>query len=129
MFLNEKCCFVFLILSAHIKEEGLIEIFWENLFEKPELERTFRELIWLEKYKPFECVWTYEECLLSCKKALHNFKDNLPIVLDNLQKEVETKCNWEIEEKLENKLLVISNEDIIPTDFKELLSWENIKTY
>ena len=117
----EKCCFVFLILSAHLKEDELVRIFWENLFDKVELEKTFRELIGLENHKPFECVWTYEECLLSVKKSLKNFGDALPQVLINIQKEIEERCDSETEKKLEKKLLTLSNEDIIPTDFKQLL--------
>jgi hypothetical protein len=41
----EKCCFVFLILSAYLDEKELINIFGENLFDKISLEKTFRELI------------------------------------------------------------------------------------
>jgi len=36
---------VFLILSSHLEEKELINIFGENLFEKISLEKTFRELI------------------------------------------------------------------------------------
>jgi len=99
----EKCCFVFLILSAHLKQEELIEIFGENLFDKISLEKTFRELIWLENYKPFECVGTYDESLLSAKKAIK--KDMKWIILKNLKQEVLEKCNEEKELELENKLL------------------------
>ena len=62
----EKCCFVFLILSPFLGKEELLNIFWENLFNNSSLEKTFRELIWLENYKPFECVWTYEESFIIC---------------------------------------------------------------
>ena len=123
----EKCCFVFLLLSAHLSEKELIWVFGKKLFENPELELTFRELIWLENHKPFECVWTYEECLLSAKKAInkYNSKDaKIPFILKNLEKEIEKYCSIEGEEKLENKLLVISNDDIIPSEFKKLLSWK-----
>jgi len=99
----EKCCFVFLILSAHLKQEELIEIFGENLFDKKSLEKIFRELIGLEKYKPFECVWTYEESLLSAKKAIN--KNFSWIVLENIKFEILKKFNTLNEEKLEEKLL------------------------
>ena len=82
----EKCCFVFLILSAHLEEKELINIFWENLFNKKSLEKTFREIIWLENHKPFECVWTYEESLLSAKKAIE--KNFSWIILEKIKKEI-----------------------------------------
>ena len=82
----EKCCFVFLILSAHLQQEELINIFWENLFDKISLEKTFRELIWFENYKPFECVWTYNESLLAIKKAINN--NYSWIILDKLKLEL-----------------------------------------
>ncbi|MCD5380842.1 hypothetical protein LR004_02845, partial [Candidatus Gracilibacteria bacterium] len=117
----EKCCFVFLILSAHLNETELIEIFGENLFDKPELENTFRELIGLENHKPFECVGTYEECLLSAKKTIKNIGAKLPIILESLRSDVEEELDTKSEKKLENKLLYISSEDIIPEQFKKLL--------
>ena len=99
----EKCCFVFLILSAHLKQKELIEIFWENLFDNISLEKTFRELIWLENYKPFECVWTYEESLLSAKKAIN--KNFNWVILENIKTDILKKCDKNIEKDLENKLL------------------------
>ena len=98
----EKCCFVFLILSAHLEQKELIEIFWENLFDKLSLEKTFRELVWLENYKPFECVWTYEESLLSAKKAIN--KNLSWVVLENIKIDILKKCNTKIEQNLEKKL-------------------------
>jgi len=116
----EKCSFVFLILSPFLEEKELLNIFWENLFEKIELEKTFRELIWLENYKPFECVWTYDESLLSAKKVIKN--NNISwIVLDNLKEEVLEKCNDESEKELEKKLLKIEWWNSIPENFSKLL--------
>jgi len=103
----EKCCFVFLILSSHLEEKELINIFGENLFEKISLEKTFRELIWLENYKPFECVWTYEESLLSAKKVIINHQQRALafwIVLKNIKTEILNKCNSTVEQNLEKKL-------------------------
>jgi len=99
----EKCCFVFLILSAHLEQDELVEIFWENLFDKISLEKTFRELIWLENHKPFECVWTYDESLLSIKKAIN--KNYSWKILEKIKTEVLKKISNKIETDLENKLL------------------------
>ena len=129
----EKCAFVYLILSPFLKENDLINIFWENLFEKESLEKTFRELIWLEKHKPFECVWIYEESLLSAKKVIQSYlppvreksskgdggNKILPIVLQNIKTEVFKKCDKQTEKNLENKLLKLSDQDIIPVSLKK----------
>lgn len=101
----EKCCFVFLILSSHLEQKELIEIFWENLFDKISLEKTFRELINLKNFKPFECVWTYEESLLSAKKAINKNMDW--IILKNIKQEILKKCDKNKELELTNKLLKI----------------------
>jgi len=116
----EKCSFVFLILSPFLEEKELINIFWENLFEKISLEKTFRELIWLENYKPFECVWTYDESLLSAKKVIKN-RNISWIILDNLKEEILEKCDDETEKKLEEKLLKIEWGNSIPESFSKLL--------
>lgn len=57
-----KCAFVFLIFAPFVKREELIEVFRENLFEKPELHDTFLELLGKKDIKPFECVGEIEEC-------------------------------------------------------------------
>jgi len=115
----EKCCFVFLILSSHLDEKELINIFQKNLFDDINLEKTFTELIWLVNYKPFECVWTYEESLLSAKKAIKKWFSWK--ILDNIKEKVLVKCNYDEEIKLENKLLHISKENNIPENFNKLL--------
>jgi hypothetical protein len=56
-----KCLFVFCILSPFLYKEKLVDIFGEDLFEKHELLKTFRELCGYGETKPFECVGTFEE--------------------------------------------------------------------
>lgn len=56
-----KCAFVFTILAAVLSEQEVLRIFGSNLFNVPSLEKTFRELLGLEGFKPFECVGTPEE--------------------------------------------------------------------
>ena len=118
----EKCSFVFLILSAFLEPKELENIFWENLFEKEELEQTFRELIWLNGNKPFECVGTYEECLISAQKALKTYRQDLPIILRNIESDVIVKLKDVNLEKLENKLLKIYDDHIIPVEFYSLFT-------
>jgi len=118
-----KCAFVFLILSNFLSLEELKNIFWENLFEINELEDTFRELIWLSKYKPFECVWTYEESFLSIYNAIKKYNNKNYIIINKLKKEVLEESNKIDIKKLEDKLLKIYDEDIIPATIKNKLQF------
>ncbi len=85
-----KCLFIFACLYPFLEKEKIIKIFGENLFEKKELLSPMKELIGIEKFKPFECVGTKRESLiafyLSWKKAnrigeepflLKHFKDKI----------------------------------------------------
>ncbi|MDQ7008887.1 MAG: hypothetical protein Q9M94_01190 [Candidatus Gracilibacteria bacterium] len=116
----EKCCFVFLMLSVNLDEKELVKIFGENLFNKISLEKTFKELIGLENHKPFECVGTYEESLLSAKKTIK--KGFSGKILENLKQDIFNKCDEKTEENLEKKLLKTSGEDNIPDTFSKILN-------
>ncbi len=65
-----KCLFVYIILSSFLSEEEKIEIFGENLLDNPQNEKYFRELTGLDENKPFECVGTRSEVVMSLKKYL-----------------------------------------------------------
>ena len=65
---------VFLIFAPFIEKSELIKLFGENLFEKLELEQTYRELFGLSDIKPFECVGESEEC----RKAAHMVMNQYP---------------------------------------------------
>lgn len=56
-----KCAFVFTMLAAFLPREIVLEIFKDNLFEKQSLLPTYRQLLGMEGFKPFECVGTPEE--------------------------------------------------------------------
>ncbi len=62
-----KCLFVYIILLPFLTQEELLEIFGENLLEKESLDLYFRELTGIEENKPFECVGTRKEVLVSLK--------------------------------------------------------------
>ncbi len=65
-----KCLFVYIILSSFLSEEALTEIFGENLLDAEKSEKYFRELTGLDENKPFECVGTRSEVVMSLKKYL-----------------------------------------------------------
>jgi hypothetical protein len=51
-----KCHFVFLILAPAMDKQRLLKIFGGNLLDRPENQRSFRELTGLAGQKPWECV-------------------------------------------------------------------------
>lgn len=56
-----KCAFAFTLMAAFLPKQTLLEIFGANLFDVPELQTYYAELLGLEGSKPFECVGTPEE--------------------------------------------------------------------
>lgn len=65
-----KCLFVYIILSPFLDEEQMVGIFGENLLASERNEKYFRELTGLDENKPFECVGTRSEVVMSLKKYL-----------------------------------------------------------
>ncbi|MCL2435201.1 MAG: hypothetical protein FWD09_03540 [Lentimicrobiaceae bacterium] len=66
-----KCLFAYIILSPFIDKNTRLEIFGEDLLNKPEMERFFNQLIGKEATKPFECVGTIEEVVAALKMLDH----------------------------------------------------------
>ena len=64
-----KCHFTFLILAPVMNKQRLLGIFGQNLLDKPDHERSFRELTGLAGQKPWECVGEIEEAA-ACLYAL-----------------------------------------------------------
>lgn len=77
-----KCLFVYTILSPFLYKEKLVNIFGEDLFERPDLLTTFIELTGNGETKPFECVGTFEEVCFAITKTISNIGDSeLPYLL------------------------------------------------
>lgn len=101
-----KCLFVYIILLPFLSQEELVEIFGENLLEKESLDLYFRELTGIEENKPFECVGTRKEVLVSLKDYINKGGKSLlterykDIILQE-QDELETLLSgWEEENNL-----------------------------
>jgi hypothetical protein len=59
----EKCCFVWLVLSAFLPRDETIAIFGSDLYEAAHLGETFAALLGVGgRNTPFECVGTHQEC-------------------------------------------------------------------
>ena len=74
-----KCLFVYIMMSAFMEKEKLIEMFGEDLLDKESLKNTFIELCGYGETKPFECVGTFYEVKFAISKMILNNKyENLP---------------------------------------------------
>ncbi len=60
-----KCAYVWLQTSAHLPPAIVETTFHENFGERPENDRTFRELLGLLGHMPFECVGSVDEARLA----------------------------------------------------------------
>ena len=81
-----KCAYVYLACMAYLPEEQVKSTFQNNLFDLPENQIWYRELLGLEKHKAFECVGEIEEVRLAfeiCRrkglkgKALKMFEEEV----------------------------------------------------
>ena len=117
-----KCAFVFSILRPYLNKNDVIEIFWEDLYNKKDLEQLFRELLWITGIKPFECVWEAEEVIYSMYKSLNLYtNNNLPFILKIFKDEVLIKFSEKDLNNIEKKLGKIYDQDIIPEEIKKII--------
>eukprot|EP00935_MAST-01C_sp_MAST-1C-sp1_P001153 g1153.t1 len=73
----EKCCFVFMALSAFLPPDVNIAIFGADLYEDESLISTFSALLGLKgTHKPFECVGTSKECMLAAHLAREKYRSH-----------------------------------------------------
>lgn len=83
-----KCLFVWLIMSPFISQKRLADIFGRNMADDKEMELYFRQLLGLEKEKPFECVGSRDEINAAVTLAIRDFEkginagDKLPYLFD-----------------------------------------------
>lgn len=95
-----KCAYVWLGLMAAF-EPGLVNtVFGSNLFDDEDLLPTFRQILGLSEYKPFECIGEIDESRLAMKKCLE--KGLSGQALEIFEKEIlsNSSIDWE---KLEQK--------------------------
>ncbi len=110
-----KCLFVYIILSPYLTDEELIKMFGENLYQKESLLKTFKELLGVEKTKPFECVGTIKEVRDAVSKAI-KCRDNLPYLLKYY------KDNYPLEDY--DLLNEYNKENFIPEEYEIILKEE-----
>lgn len=69
-----KCAFTYLVLYPHMTHEQMIISFGADLFHVPEIIAFIRELVGLVPTKPFECVGTRDEAVLSLYLCIEKYK-------------------------------------------------------
>ena len=115
-----KCLFVYIILSPFLSKSELNDIFGEDLYNKPELLKTFIELCGFGEIKPFECVGTFSEVRFCVSKVIEeNNEQELPYLLKYY------KDNFELENTNDDILHMYSEDNNLPKEFSDILK-ENI---
>ena len=110
-----KCLFVFTMLVAFLSKQEVVAIFGENLFANNSLLPLFKELLGLEKIKPFECVGTPSEMKLA-----------LEFVLQKKEYEGDPLISFYKDHKKENnekkELLLVGDTKSLPETYRDLFS-------
>jgi len=115
-----KCLFVFMLLAAFLPREKIVFIFGKDLFNEKSLLPTFKDLLGLQKVKPFECVGTPEEGLLAMFLTYQKGEYMKEILMDYFEKEVLSIIQNPSD--LQNKLLEISKNHSIPKKFQSVIN-------
>jgi hypothetical protein len=100
-----------------MEKKILMEMFGSNLYEDPSLLPLFRELLGIEKFKPFECVGTSDETkaafLLAHRKKEYEGTPAMQMFV------AEVLPNIKEPDSLIAESLKPSKEHCIPLEFKE----------
>jgi len=86
-----KCAFVFLLLAASLPKKRVVGIFQKNLLADVSLLPTYKELLGLEGFKPFECVGTPEESHVALALVIKNGEWNTDAVVEELSPMIQNK--------------------------------------
>lgn len=110
-----KCLFVYIMLSAFLETEKLIQIFGEDLYTKENLLNTFIELCGFGEIKPFECVGTFSEVRYAVSRAIENRIEKLPFLLKYY------KEHYKLENTSDNILKYYNDNNNLPIEFENIL--------
>lgn len=111
-----KCAFVYTLMSAFLPQEKVIQIFGKDMFADESLIPLFQQLLGISGIKPFECVGTNEEMILALYMAHRRDSSSVPkLFLTHILPHM-TEADFFA---LENKLMKIYNDDLIPPEIKE----------
>lgn len=112
-----KCLYVYIMLSAFLNDDQLIDIFGKNMLQNRDYEDMFNGLVNQDFDKPFECVGTRDEIKLALyASAKKRSGKELPLLLKEY-----IENNKEKPKSLEN---YFDNNNFVPNDFIDLLKRE-----
>ncbi len=72
-----KCAYVWLNYMAYLPTQVVDHIFQSNLFDEPENQFAFRQMMGLEKHTPFECIGQINEAKLAFELCRRKGLDGL----------------------------------------------------
>jgi hypothetical protein len=111
-----KCVFAFILLSAFLPKEKLINIFGKNLYQDESLLPLFKDVLGFGKLKPFDCVGTFEEARTASLLCSKKFKND--VIVKNIINKASGQLNNSME--LFNRVIKIQDESNIPEQFRFL---------
>lgn len=112
-----KCLYVYIMLSAFLDDNRLMEIFGKNMLGEREYEDMFNGLVYQDFDKPFECVGTRAEIRLALYTAVEKRKGKeLPALLKEY-----IDSNKEKPSSLDD---YFDNNNFVPKEFIGLLKGE-----
>ncbi len=114
-----KCAFVFLMLAVYLPKKKLVSIFQKNMLDDATLVPLFRELLGLEKFKPFECVGTIEESRYALSKVIEGEEYAADSVIEAMLEEVDRPrlMLW----RARKDLFKVHKDHRIPVEFIKIL--------
>ncbi len=114
-----KCAFSYALLSAFLSREDLEKIFGQNLLDKDDLLPLFQELWGETPVKPFDCVGTPEEVVVSLAHAVESGQyQSSPILQYFAQKILPDYPHWQ---ELEQNLMRLESRSPIPEGYREVI--------
>ena len=118
-----KCLFVCLILSPFLAPDRLEWIFGRDMLNDRNMLEYFIELIGQSEHKPFECVGSIDEVNLAVSLAIKAIEDRgeaLPYLFAEY-KERGYYFPGRIDEKNREYCTYFNEQNLLPTEFKDLL--------
>lgn len=118
-----KCLFVYIMLSAFINEDELVNIFGRNLLDDEDMANDFEKLTGISSVKPFECVGTTLEVNVALSVYFKKLKSENKYIPKLITFWENTLKNKPTEAEISNTLNYFNNNHNIP---KELLDCINV---
>lgn len=119
-----KCVFVYTSLRPYIDSTQAQKIFGSELYDDASLIPLYEELLWVSGHKPFECVGTNEEMLVSMYTMYQRYQwsnSKLPVVISWFQDTIVPTLSTDLIENLSHKLMTYESGWCIPHDVEDQL--------